>query len=81
MLTQDINQNTRITLRKLPTDALTTEVLIERDCSAKDGSRTKTQMFLTNEEMLHLEDTIANYNQMFVDPQMGFQQDANVIDV
>ena len=85
MLTQDIAPNTRITLRKVPTDATMTEVLLERNNDARDGTWAKTQFFLTNDEMLHLEDTIAMYNQTFVDPQIQLQMNdvigGDIIDV
>lgn len=81
MLTQQINQVTRITLRKVPTDNLTNELVIERDIGAKDGTWVKTQMFFNNNEMLHLEDTIATYNQMFVDPQVEQKPESDVIDI
>ena len=66
-LTQQITATIKLTIQKTPTDQDLNEVLFERDVSAKDGVLSKTQFFLTNQEMLHFEDTIALYNEHFVD--------------
>ena len=66
-LTQQITPTVKLTIRKTPTDQDLNEVLFERDVNAIDGALSKTQFFLTNEQMLHFEDTIALYNEHFVD--------------
>lgn len=66
-LTNDLNHVTKITIRPTPTDASLHEVLIERDLGAKDGTKSKWQMFLTDDDMIQFEDTICSYNRACVD--------------
>jgi hypothetical protein len=50
-MTHDLNSTTRLTIKPCPTDQHLHEVLIERDVGLKDGTLTKTQMFMTDDEI------------------------------
>lgn len=67
MLTNDLTPVTKISLRKCPTNAELTEIVIERDLGRQDGATSKWQFFLSDDEMIRLEDTISTYNRSFVD--------------
>lgn len=58
---------TKITMRKLPLDQETTEINIERDLGRQDGAKSTWQLFLSDDEMIQLEDMVSSYNRAFVD--------------
>ena len=67
MLTNDLNPVTKISLSPCPTDRSLHQIVIERDIGMKDGTKSKWQFFLTDDEMIQFEDTVCTYNRGFVD--------------
>ena len=67
MLTNDLNPVTKISLSPCPTDRSLHQIVIERDIGMKDGTKSKWQFFLTDEEMIQFEDTVCSYNRAFVE--------------
>lgn len=67
MLTNELNPVTKISISPCPTDASLHQIVIERDICSKDGSKSRWQFFLTDDEMIQFEDTVASYNRAFVE--------------
>lgn len=66
MITHELNNVTKITFKKCPVPANLNEICIERDVGARDGEKQKHQMFLSDDEMMRLQEAIAHYNETFV---------------
>lgn len=66
MITHELNNVTKITFKKCQIPADLNEICIERDVGARDGEKQKHQMFLSDEEMIQLQEAITNYNDTFV---------------
>ncbi len=65
-MTNDLNSTTRVTIQVCPTDPHLHEVTFERDIGSKDGTRAKTQMFLTDEEVNKLRNLFVIYDSTLV---------------
>ena len=66
-VTLSLNPVTKVTLSPCPTDPSLHQIAIERDIGMKDGTKSKWQFFLTDDEMIQFEDTVSTYNRGFVD--------------
>lgn len=61
-MTHDLNATTRVTIQPCPTNANLHEVTFERDIGLRDGTRSKTQMFMTGEEIFKLRNILVMYD-------------------
>lgn len=66
MITHELNHVTKITFKKCTSQEELNEVCIERDVGSKDGSKQKHQMFLSDEEMIQLQDAVTHFNENFI---------------
>jgi hypothetical protein len=66
MIIHELNNVTKITFTKCKVPADLNEVCIERYVGTRDASKQKNQIFFTDEEMLQLQEAIAQYNETFV---------------
>ena len=67
ILTNELNPVTKISLSPCPNDSSLHQIVIERVIDSKDGSKSKWQFFLTDDEMIQFEDVVSSYNRGFVD--------------
>jgi hypothetical protein len=67
ILTIELNPVTKISLSPCPNDSSLHQIVIECVIDSKDGSKSKWQFFLTDDEMIQFEDAVSSYNRGFVD--------------